>query len=77
MKLMVSHDAGSRYWEAAQAETTEPLLARAEELRLDEQGLRWVIESDDGRDIVEASAIHKAILAFMAKVRPAEAGGEA
>ena len=60
------------YYEEAQDEAVEPLLARAEELRLDERLLRWVIETDDGRDIVEASAIHKGILDTIVRARAAE-----
>ncbi len=72
MKLMVSEDCGVSYYEEMRAETLEPLQARAEELRLDERMLRWVIESDDGSDILEASAIQKAILAGVMLAREAE-----
>ncbi len=65
LKLMVSQDAGGSYHEEARAEDKEPLLARAKEMRLDEQMLRWVIETDDGSDIVEFSAIHRGIVGFL------------
>lgn len=68
MKLMVSHDAGSNYREEGTG-TTEELQARAEELKLDEQLLRWVIESDDGEEIVEVSLMHRGIINFMKRVQ--------
>jgi hypothetical protein len=67
MKLMVSHDAGGSYYQEDTGSLVE-LQARAKELRLDEQWLRWVIESDDGQEIADVSAIHKGILDFMEQV---------
>ncbi|KKN03816.1 hypothetical protein LCGC14_1103890 [marine sediment metagenome] len=71
MRLMVSRDAGSSYREQATGSHKE-LLAKAEELKLDEQMLRWVIESDDGTEIVEVSAIHHGIMDFMRRARQQE-----
>jgi len=64
MKLMVSYNCGIGYGEEMRAETLEPLLARAKEMRLDEEKLRWTIEDDAG-EILEASAIHKSILSLL------------
>jgi len=61
MKLMISRDAGSHYYEGARADSIEPLLARAQEMKLDQRMLRWVIESDDEQDILVFSAIHHRI----------------
>jgi len=72
MKLMISRDAGCSYFEEMRAETMEPLLARAEELRLDEQMLRWAIESDDEREVYEIGGIQKRILADVTRARQKE-----
>lgn len=61
MKLMVSYDCGLTYGEEGTG-SLEELQARAQELRLDERRLRWVIESDDGREVAQACAIHRDIL---------------
>ncbi len=67
MRLMVSRDAGCNYYERGTG-SLEELRARAEELNLDEQMLRWVIEEDDGSEIAEVSGIHKGIIDFMRRV---------
>lgn len=81
MRLMVSLNCGADYYQEAHIEGSDlvdltRLLARVEELRLDEQMLRWVIESDDGSELHEVSAIHSQIMGSIIKARLAEAMGE-
>ena len=71
MRLMVSHDCGGSYFEKATG-TLEELTEQAKELKLDEQLLRWVIESNDGQEQIEVSAIHKEIISFMTRARATE-----
>lgn len=71
MKLMVSYDCGINYGEEGSGSLDE-LQEKAIEMRLDERWLRWVIESDDGKEIVEVSCIHKGIVDFMERLRRGE-----
>ncbi len=57
--LMVSHDCGGSYHEEARTETKVELLPLTK--KLDEEILRWVIETEEG-EIVEFSGIHKQIV---------------
>ena len=66
-KLMVSHDCGCRYSCEAEREKLDDLIQEAQNRKLDEKWLRWVIEDEQGT-ILDASLIHKKIIAFMDKV---------
>lgn len=66
-KLMVSHDCGHRYACEAELEKLDDLIQEAQNRKLDEQWLRWAIEDEQG-NVVEASLIHKKIIAFMDKI---------
>lgn len=68
--LMVSRNAGMSYHPELSAPTIEALAATAR--GLDEAGLRWVIETEDGRPVDDERAycgIHKGILNFIQRVR--------
>ncbi len=64
-KLMVSHNCGISYECHGEAEILEELHPKAE--KFDEQGLRWVIEDENGR-FEGVSSIHRNIVAHVAAI---------
>lgn len=65
-KLMVSYDCGMHYTCKGKAETPEELHSKTQEF--DNQGLRWVIENENG-EIEDVSLIHRNIITHIAAIR--------
>lgn len=68
VKLMVSYDAGLSYEHDMEMKSEEDAKLMAKRtVQLDEEGLRWVIENEEG-DIIEASKIHRTIISMIDKL---------